>query len=291
MAALVGQGSPIGSRGRAPSTVSARGRPGQQSATRAASLSNLIETEIIPRLLAAHSLPLCEPSAPAPVAAIDPAEVAAFAPLALEVEADELFDHVEGIRCRGVPVDVLLIDLLAPAARLLGEYWEEDRCDFLEVTVGLWRLQEVLHRVSERAPAACWPKVGRAALFASMPGDQHCFGTVVIDEVFAREGWETVRLCDAGMSELLARVANERFDLVGLTVSCDCHIERLPSVIGALRSVSRNPRVRVMVGGRLFAADAGLALRVGADGTATDAKKAVRLAANLLAEVEREAVC
>lgn len=258
---------------------------------RDAGLSSLIETEIIPRLLAAHSLPCCGPlAAETGSDVIDPTEVAGFAPLALQVEADELFHHVEAFRRRGVPVDTLFVDLLAPAARVLGEYWEQDRCDFLEVTIGLWRLQEVLNQLSERVPAIRASQ-GRTALFASLPGDQHCFGTVVVDEVFVREGWQTARMCEVAMPDLLARVAEDRFDLVGLTVTCDCHIARLPSVICALRSVSRNPRVRVMVGGRVFVADAGLALRVGADGTAPDAKRAVELAGVLLAEVKREVAC
>ena len=46
-----------------------------------------------------------------------------------------------------------MVDLLAPAARLLGEYWEDDRCDFVDVTMGLWRLQEVVHEIAARAPA------------------------------------------------------------------------------------------------------------------------------------------
>ena len=113
-------------------------------------------------------------------------------------------------------------------------------------------------------------------LFASMPGDQHSFGTVVIDELFRRDGWVTDRVSDAETPDLLKRAAADWFDMIGLTISCDCHIGALPSVIVGLRSVSRNPRVCVMVGGRVFSADPELAVKVGADGTATGRKACAR---------------
>lgn len=249
------------------------------------SLSTLIEAEIIPRLMMAHATePLDELSAE-----IDFAEVEALAPLALQIDADALLAHIEAILARGVSVDTVMVDLLAPTARLLGEYWEDDRCDFIDVTMGLWRLQEVVHEIAARAPAERMLAAGgHRALFASMPGDQHNFGAVVVDELFRRDGWVTDRLTGAATPELLKRVGDEWFDMIGLTVSCDCHIAPLASIIVALRNVSRNPRVCIMVGGRTFSADPALAARVGADGTAGDAKLALKEAADLVRVREGE---
>ena len=82
-----------------------------------------------------------------------------------------------------------------PGPPRLGEDWEADRCTFVDVTMALWRLQEAVRVLAARVP----PALGRAgeqphrALFTAMPGDQHGFGTVVIDEVFRRGGWESER--------------------------------------------------------------------------------------------------
>lgn len=249
------------------------------------SLSALIESEIIPRLMIAHAV--ATPGAPAPVdtVAITPDEIATFAPLVMQIEADAVLLHVEAMLARGVPFDSILVDLLAPAARVLGEYWEEDRCDFVDVTMGLWRLQEVVHEISGRLPAKPVP-ADRRALFAPMPGDQHSFGTVVIDDIFRRDGWLTERLTESETPNLLKRAAEDWFDIIGLTVSCDCHIPGVTKIIAALRNVSHNPRVCVMVGGRIFSADPDLAILVGADGTASDAKLAPRVASDLIRERE-----
>lgn len=253
-------------------------------------LSRFIEREIIPRLLVAHRGDGPVAIVAAGAAAIAAADVEAFAPLSLQVEADELLDHVEMIRGRGVSVETLLVDLLAPAARRLGEFWEDDRCDFVDVTMGLWRLQEVVRELSDRAPADRAAGAGRRALFASMHGDDHSFGTIVIDELFRRDGWSTERLGEATTADLLDRVANDWFDLIGLTVTCDRHVAPLPAIIRAVRDGSRNARVSVMVGGRVFAEDPRLASEVGADGTAPDAKLALKVARDLVTGGMREAV-
>lgn len=252
------------------------------------SLSKLIEHEIIPRLMVAHQDD-ADPAAGED--GITAQDIAAFTPLSLQVEADTLLEHVERLLRRGVSVDSVLVDLLAPVARTLGEMWEDDRCDFVEVTMGLWRLQEVVHELAARVPAQRHSAGGgRRALFAAMPGDQHSFGTVVVDEMFTRAGWVTDRIGESTTPQLLDRVANEWIDLVGLTVSCDGHCDNLGSIITALRTVSRNPRLCVMVGGRIFVEQPDLALSVGADGTAADARLAVAAAAVLVGELERGAL-
>ena len=257
----------------------------------ARSLTTLIESEIIPRLVVAHSTDTKTIGSPGSADVIDPGEVEALAPLALQVEADHLLSHIEAILARGVSVDTVMVDLLAPTARRLGEYWENDQCDFVEVTMGLWRLQEVVHEIANRMPAEKGQLVGgHRVLFASMPGDQHSFGTVVIDELFRRDGWVTDRISEAETPDLLRRVADDWFDMIGLTISCDCHIAPLSSLIVALRNVSRNSRVCVMVGGPVFSVNPDLAGQVGADGTARDAKLALEVADSLVQEraFERE---
>lgn len=255
------------------------------------SLSTLIESEIIPRLMVAHATNIPVVASRASEDTIDPAEVDILAPLALQIEADALLSHIEAVLARGVAVDTVMVDLLAPTARRLGEYWDDDLCDFIDVTMGLWRLQEVVHEIANRAPAdRVLAAGGHRVLFASMPGDQHSFGAVVIDELFRRGGWVTDRMSDVENGDLLNRVADEWFDMIGLTISCDSHIANLGPIIVALRNVSKNPRVCIMVGGRVFSANPELAAQVGADGTARDAKLALKVATGLVRDREREVV-
>ena len=49
---------------------------------------------------------------------------------------------------RGTPADRICLEVLAPAARRLGTLWEQDACDFAQLTLGLTRLNALLLEVS-----------------------------------------------------------------------------------------------------------------------------------------------
>ncbi|MBA4050400.1 MAG: cobalamin B12-binding protein [Erythrobacter sp.] len=246
------------------------------------SVNTIIESEIIPRLLMAHSATETRTRSRL-LRSITPDEAAHFALLPLRLEAAALLEEVDGFIAKGASVETICLDLLAPAARKLGEMWERDECDFLDVTMGLWRLQEVMREVAARSPVDL---LGMAtpcsALFSPMPGDHHNFGTLMIDEVFARSGWRSEALVKPERRELLDRLARQSFDLLGLTLARDCPSAALSNLIRAVRNVSANPHIIVLVGGRMINENPGLAMEVGADGTGADALAALELANSLV---------
>lgn len=254
----------------------------QQRSGSSSAISTLIEGEIIPQLLVAHRM------RPGRMVAsgggvITAEDVARFSPLPLTLQADELLVHVEEYIARGVGIDAIFVDLLAPAARRLGVLWEEDLCDFLDVTIGLWRLQEVMREIAWGSPIVTGPiSAPRRALFSPMPGEQHSFGATMVHEVFVRAAWDSEVLVAPDMRQLVAKVANKSYDLVGLTVSCDITTESLSRTIKAIRSVSMCQDVSILVGGHAVNANPAMALEAGADGSAVDAPGALALANRLV---------
>lgn len=245
-------------------------------------LARVIESAILPRLRAPHSDNMSDPGAGR--AGIPAGAADQFAAAALTDELRGLLDRVDALLASGVPVETVYLDLLAPAARRLGIWWESDACDFFDVTMGLWRLQEVLQALSAFAPwSAPLAATARRALFAPAPGEQHGFGAALVEEFFRRAGWQTWNAPAADAAELETLVAARGYDVIGLTVSVERHLAALPATIAGLRRASRNPDIIVLVGGRVFVVDPGLAARVGADATATDAAAAVDVAEQMLA--------
>lgn len=242
------------------------------------SVNSIIENEIIPRLLMAHSASEPRPKSRL-LRAISPEDASRFALLPLQLEAANLLEEVDAFIAKGASVETICLDLLAPAARKLGEMWESDECDFLDVTMGLWRLQEVMREVAARAPAEHDLLAAPCtALFSPMPGDHHNFGTLMIEEVFARGGWRSEALVKPERRELLDRLARQPFDLLGLTLTRDCPSAALSNLIKAVRNVSANPHIIVLVGGRMLNENPEIAAEVGADGTGADALAALDLA-------------
>ena len=90
----------------------------------------------------AHRTPQeCELPADYAAIKVTPDDVADFARLILTRSEAQALDCIESMRIKGAPIESIYLDLLAPAARYLGEMWEEDLCDFTDVTIGLGRLQ------------------------------------------------------------------------------------------------------------------------------------------------------
>jgi methanogenic corrinoid protein MtbC1 len=115
-----------------------------------------------------------------------------------------------------------------------------------------------------------------------MPGDQHNFGTLMIEEVFSRAGWQSEALVRPEKRDLLDRLAQRPFDVVGLTLARDWPSALIANLIKAMRNASANPRITVLVGGRMINENPGLVETVGADGTGADALAALEVAESLM---------
>lgn len=243
-------------------------------------LARVVEAEIIPRLMLAHR---AEVSPPACNILPSPEQVAAFASLMLEPAGDDLDARLTGILASGLSPDSLLLDLLAPTARHLGTLWEEDLCDFVEVTRAMGRLQRLLREINRRfgAEPAC-PREGRRILLLPCPGESHSFGLTIVERFFRDAGWDVTCMAAQTENELFARVRDGGFDVVGLSLACEVLLSRMAEIIAAVRRHSRNPAIRVIVGGPAFTADPTAVGRVGADAGTGNAHQALNIAESLL---------
>jgi methanogenic corrinoid protein MtbC1 len=254
-------------------------------------LSALLESLVIPKLIAGRSKgfePMDMEVGPAPAqpthaTMISQKDIDDFCKLAVGDDARAMLDYVDVRLNAGGSVETIFVQLLAPAARRLGQYWEDDSGDFVDVTMGLWRIQEILRELGSRVPPTMRKGHGtRRALFSSMPGEQHSLGALMVAESFERGGWETNALIEPTRSELIEKAAKVHFDLIGLTISCDCPTAAIGSLVKTIKAVSPNPHIRIMIGGRVVNEQPELVEQCGADATAIDAPSAVALANRLV---------
>lgn len=239
-------------------------------------LEKTIETEIIPRLLLAHRLStLARPDEHD----IGDQEVAEFTRLVLDHELAVVGAYVDILLGRGIGAESIILNLLIPAARRLGEMWESDERDFVDVTIALTRIQ---HTLRSLGPAfreeGQSPSLSKQALLLAVPGEQHVLGMMIVGEYFRRAGWRTVSLSDPKPVEIEQLVSTRAFDLVGISASSDVLLPSASSAIDMIRKSSKNQSVLVMAGGCLFQQNPELARRIGADGTAEDGTQALAFA-------------
>ena len=260
------------------------GRP--EAEERMSRLVNTLESEVIPRLVEAHRAhPMCEllPAAsvsPAPT----PAELDEFVQLLLRHDDVSIASFIAILRSRGMTIDVLFLDLLAAAASRLGGLWEEDSCDFTDVTIAVGRLQQLLQMLSPLwAAEAELPANARRVLLVPSPGEQHTFGLSMVAEFFVHAGWEVTGGRGAYRDEAVDMVSREWFDVIGFSVGGDLRLDWLTTCIAAVRQKSRNPGIGILVGGAVFKVHPEYVAVVGADATSQDGKQAPIVAEGLIA--------
>lgn len=263
------------------------------AADRTGALFRTVENEIIPRLMLLHRSG-GEALARASRASNDrhvvtTEQVTEFTDAVLKGH-EPAIEYLKRLVDKGASLDGLCLNLLAPAARRLGEMWEDDVVDFTVVTIALGRLQGVLRGLSSSMQLPRNAAVaGRKALFASVPGEQHTFGLAMVCDFFRISGWSvwSESLENSQAAALIAMVREQHFDIIGFAIGNDKSLASLAELIRSVRQSSLNRQIGVLVGGPLLVARPQIATLVGADATGADARQAMLEAEQLLAARRR----
>ncbi len=244
-------------------------------------LLNTLEREVLPRLLHAHGQSDAGPDKRPSKSDNDVPHsvVEQLVQMALTNDTADMLAYVQAIHAQGVALETVYLHVLTPVARTLGEMWERDECSFTDVTVGLWRIKQVMHELSPTFQSVAQEQShGREVMLVPTPGSAHNLGLFMVSEFFRRSGWRVSGELLSQPSDMLHAVQNDWIDLVGLSVGISDHLAPLADLIKALRGASRNPALQVMVGGPLMLAHPEYVATVGADFMAVDAQNAVELA-------------
>lgn len=249
------------------------------------SLARTIESQIIPRLMLAHSTSTGEIAAHADRdAVVSPADLIDFTAIVINADISAVGSAVERFLMRGISAEHLCLELLAPTARRLGDMWNDDLCDFVGVTLGLGRLQQVLHDLAPSLqPTVELRTAGSRILLVPAPGDQHSLGLTMVREFFRSAGWDVRGGSGCETRDIQTMLGAEWFDMAGLSVGSQCGLEPLAEHIRMIRAASRNRHIGILVGGAIFIEQPSLVQIVGADGTALDAREAVVVAEGIAA--------
>lgn len=270
--------------GHASAEQSRRAHGRDSADIRLALLAQAIEHEIIPRLMMAHRTPhICMERAAGGVSPLVQSDVEHFAKLVVSQDDRMAQACIDTMRARGISVETIYLDLLAPVARHLGHLWDQDMCDFTDVTIGLGRLHQVLRELSPAfGHAIDNPGNGRHILLLPGPREQHTFGLVMVSEFFRRAGWDVAGGPRESGVDPVMMVRREWFDIVGFSLAAISNLEDLRICIADVRAESMNPRIGVMVGGPVFGLNPDHAEQVGADCATAEGRDAPDLALSII---------
>ena len=186
------------------------------------SLLRVVQTEILPRLPLVHRPPR------AATTQNESAEPERLANLAFGPDRDGVADYLTFLQRRGASSEALLLDMIAPAARHLGALWEQDLCDFIEVTQGLGRLRAAAQDLlAEPDDPLGRDRADPRVLLTLAPGETHRLGAAIAAGLFRFAGF----FCGnggrfRGEDRLGALCAARLFDLLRAASRCAAKRDR-----------------------------------------------------------------
>ena len=131
-------------------------------------------------------------------------------------------------------------------------------------------------------------KNGRRTVVACLGNELHEVGARMVADLFEMEGWSSDFLgANTPAKGIFESIERRRPDVLCLSVTIDFHLPGLMDFIRDLRSREEHASLKVLVGGRPFILAPGLWEKVAADGTASNAMDAVKVATNLVASERR----
>lgn len=248
-------------------------------------LVKTIESEIIPRLMATYQAET-ERENVGGSPSIRAREILDFTDIALQQETAACRQYIDSIQRRGVPLHSIYLDLLTPAARRLDHLWTQDHCDFTQITIAMWRMQQVMYDLSPMFQLGQQPVRGKshAIMLMPVPGSQHTLGILMVAEFFRRAGWSVWGEPTATRERLLEAARQDAFAMAGISIGSEVHVDELNDFIGDLRHHSKNRTLHVIVGGPLLHHEPELRRTICADSFSTDAQQAVAQAERLMAD-------
>lgn len=272
-----------------------------------AMLSSVIEREIIPRLFVTHpeASERCLVPVPAmawedvddvPAPALDPPvdiDVEALARLVLSCDrADRIIGPLQELLDRGMGIRQVYLDFLTPIARRIGELWQQDRCSIIEVTLSLSRLHYVLLEIGRRNGGIPLQTYGNPRAFLTpVPGEQHIFGLLMVQELLLQAGWDLDGNYDSTIGGIIKIVSSGKFDVVGFSINGPDLFETLQSAIQNVRKHSLCKNLSIIVGGGLFKDQPQFASKVNGATVIGEGVNVVEAAENLIYSNGRNGAC
>jgi len=176
--------------------------------------------------------------------------------------------YARSLLAQDFDIESLYLDTIPEAARLFHDWWEIDDIDFIQVTSGIFRLEELVYSLSAEFVMGLQkakPAASLTALLLRPPGSQHSLGLLLLSQYFKRYGWQVYSANQFAEQDMAVAVRSEWVDILGFSVSEDRQVPVLKKTIAQLRKQSGNPHMLVMAGGPLLRMQPNLAELVGAD--------------------------
>lgn len=180
----------------------------------------------------------------------------------------------------GLSIKDLYLQVFQWSLYEVGRLWEENKVSVAQEHVVTASTQLIMSQFYPQIFAA--ERCNQSLVALCVEGNLHEVGLRMVCDFFEMEGWDTLFLGASTIEDGLVEVIRAKNpDLIAISATMKSH---LPSVENMVETFNKQDwRCKILVGGQPFNSDPDLWKKVGADGVASDARKAVCIGKGLVA--------
>jgi 5-methyltetrahydrofolate--homocysteine methyltransferase len=193
-------------------------------------------------------------------------------------EQDEVAENVDAALQAGVPARTILAEGMLPAMAEVGRLFEEGECYVPEMMMSARAMKAGLAKLQPSMKQTDVQSSGTVAL-GTVRGDLHDMGKNLVGMMLEGAGFKVKDLGVDVSPEAIVAAADD-VDVIGLSALLTTTMGHMKEALQALEAAGKRSKVKVIVGGAPVTQE--FAQRIGADGYAPDASRAVALAKSLI---------
>jgi len=198
----------------------------------------------------------------------------------LDGDMDGISALVSSALSEGLAPESILSESLTAAMAIVGDEYERGERFVPEMLVAAETMKIALSILQPLLKEDDVPPAG-VVIIGTVEGDLHDIGKDLVAMMLEGAGFQVVNLGVDVSADAFVRAAREsQADIVAMSALLTTTMVNMRGVVEALEAAGVRDTVRVMVGGAPLSSE--FAESIGADGYASDAASAVRLAKHLL---------
>jgi len=193
-------------------------------------------------------------------------------------QQDLVAESVDMALQAGVPARTILEKGMLAAMAEVGRLFEEGECYVPEMLTSARAMKAGLAKLQPSLKQTDVQSAGKVAI-GTVKGDLHDMGKNLVRMMLEGASF-TVKDLGVDVSAEAFVAAADEVDVIGLSALLTTTMGQMKNTLDALDAAGKRPRVKVIVGGAPVTE--AFAHRIGADGYAADASRAVALAKSLI---------
>ena len=181
----------------------------------------------------------------------------------------------------GVSIPHIYQHIFTPALHEVGRLWQQNKITVAQEHYCTAATEIIMAQVFAQVLGR--PRRELRLLAFCAEGEHHCVGIRMFSELMELNGWAVVYLGgDVPVAGVLAMAEKKRPHVVAISATMAFRLQKIESLIKALRASSWQPGMKFLVGGRAFEQDRGAWQRFGADAFAPDLIHGLETAESLI---------